>query len=172
MKKFMVKKEPWPRFFVKLVITLAVICAAGVTFADRYQVGIDKQLSKCIPGYSFYLIDKKNRQLVRGGVYAFSSRGLQPFYPDGTKMVKYLRGLPGDHVEIRSQGTVHINNELEGQGFPYAEKLQQKMEDFVGETILKHDHYWFMGISSRSFDSRYWGTVQHDQIIGRAYPLF
>ncbi|MDV5555438.1 S26 family signal peptidase [Enterobacter hormaechei] len=23
-----------------------------------------------------------------------------------------------------------------------------------------------------SFDSRYWGTVKNDQIIGRAYPLF
>lgn len=170
--KLMVKKESWPRFCVKAGVALAIIWAAGAAFADRYRIGIDEQVVKCIPGYSIYLIDKKDRELVRDGVYVFSARGLQPLYEDGTEMVKYLRGLPGDHVEIRSHGNIYINNEFKGHGLVHAEKLNKPMEAFVGEAILEPDNYWFMGTSSQSFDSRYWGTVKHDQIIGRAYPLF
>lgn len=47
--KLMVKKESWPRFCVKAGIALAIIWAAGAAFADRYRIGIDEQVVKCIP---------------------------------------------------------------------------------------------------------------------------
>lgn len=170
--KLMVKKEPWPRFCVKAGIALAIIWVAGVAFADRYRIGIDPQVVKCIPGYSVYLIDKKDRGLKRDAIYAFSARGLQPFYEDGTQMLKYLRGLPGDLVEIRTHGNIYVNDEFHGYGLVHAEALHKPIDAFLGQATLEPGNYWFMGTSNQSFDSRYWGTVQDDQIIGRAYPLF
>jgi conjugal transfer pilin signal peptidase TrbI len=170
--KLTVKKEPWPRFCAKAGLALLVIWVAGTAFASRYRIGVDEQVVKCIPGYSVYLIDKKDKELTRGATYVFSARGLQPFYADGTEMVKYLRGLPGDRVEIRELGNIYINDDYMGYGLVHAEAMNRRPDSFVGNAVLEPGNYWFMGTSNQSFDSRYWGTVRDDQIIGRAYPLF
>lgn len=88
-------------------------------------------------------------------------------------MLKYMRGMPGDTVEVRKNDQVFINGEASEHGLLLAgEKLGQPASKFYGKATLKEDEYWFLGTSPRSFDSRYWGAVTRDQIIGRAYPLF
>ena len=57
LKKYFVKKESWKRFGVKAGVTLLVLWAAGAAFASRYRIGIDPQQEKCLPGYTFFLID-------------------------------------------------------------------------------------------------------------------
>lgn len=166
------RKEPWKRFTFEAVITLAVLWTAGTAFASRYRIGYDPQKEKCLPGYSAFLIDLKDQHLERGGIYAFVTRGLTPFYKDGTRMVKILRGMPGDTVEIKAQREVIVNGEVVGEGLYLADALHQPESRFYGKAELKEGNYWFMGKSPLSFDSRYWGTVKDDQIIGRAYPLF
>lgn len=170
--KLRVKKEPWSHFLTKAATVLLIIFIAGYYFASRYKIGIDSQVVKCIPGYSVYLIDKRDTELKRGKTFVFSAKGLQPFYEDGTEMVKYLRGEPGDHVKIDDYGNIYVNKQMMGYGLTHAEALGQSMDSFVGELTLPDNGYWFMGTSNQSFDSRYWGTVQSEQIIGRAYPLF
>lgn len=170
--KLVVKKEPWSRFLIKASIVLVVLVIAGLAFVDRYRIGIDTQLVKCIPGYTFYLIDRKDRSLEKGAIYSFAARGLDPFYEDGTQMVKFLRGQPGDRIKIHEQGNIYVNDELVGFGLVHAEQLGMTAENFVGEATLQEGSYWFMGTSDESFDSRYWGTVSDEQIIGRAYPIF
>lgn len=100
LKKYFVKKESWKRFGVKAGVTLVVLWAAGAAFASRYRIGIDPQQEKCLPGYTFFLIDLNDQTLERGAVYAFQAKNMQPFYKDGTRMVKILTGMPGDKVEI------------------------------------------------------------------------
>lgn len=169
--KWIKKKESWSRFGLKALIVVMVIALAGGAFASRYRIGIDTQLVKCIPGYSIYLIDRKDRGLEKGAIYAFAAQGLNPLYEDGTQMVKYLRGEPGDHVSVGEHG-IKVNGLTVGQGLTHAETLGVPPASFTGEAVLKDDNYWFMGTSDESFDSRYWGTVNDDQVIGRAYPIF
>ncbi|ATW34774.1 signal peptidase I [Candidatus Williamhamiltonella defendens] len=172
LKKYFVKKESWKRFSVKAVVTLLVLWAAGVAFASRYRIGIDPQQGKCLPGYTFFLIDLKDPSLERGAVYAFHAKNMPPFYKDGTRMVKILTGMPGDKVEINDKLKITVNGDVVGEGLQLAGNLNLPESHFYGKATLKDGHYWFMGKSSFSFDSRYWGTVKDDQIIGRAYPLF
>lgn len=169
--KIITKKEPWTRFVIKMGIVLIVLFSLGYTFSLRFKIGMDTQAVKCIPGYTFYLIDKKDKTLEKGFVYSFESKGLSPIYEDGTQMVKYLRGTVGDEVEISSEGTITVNGNYEGYGLIHAEKLGKSPEDFAGKTVIKNGN-WFMGTSHESFDSRYWGTVKNEQVIGKAYPLF
>lgn len=165
-------REPWGRFLLKLAATAALIIAAGMAFTSRYHLGIDTQQVKCIPGVTFYLVDKKDTVLERNAIYAFSAKGLAPFFDDGTEVVKYLRGLPGDHIEITSDEAVIINGAEVASGLVLAGALHRDPADFRGKTKLAENAYWFMGESAMSFDSRYWGSVSKEQIIGRAYPLF
>lgn len=172
MRSFIVRKEPYKVFFIKAAAVLALIICAGAAFMSRYQFGYDPQLYKCIPEYSIYLIDKKDTKLVKGNIYAFQSEGMKPFFKNGVTMLKYLRGVPGDEVEINSGTEILVNGDRQGIGLRYAEKLGVGPEAFIGKTILQDENYWFMGTSSFSFDSRYWGTVKKQQVIGRAYPIF
>lgn len=169
--KWVIAKEPWLIFFSKAFLVLIVLFSVGFWFADRFRIGIDEQIVKCIPGYSVYLIDRKDRSLEIGAIYSFAARGLQPFYEDGTQMVKFLRGQPGDEVQIQDLGNIYVNGAFVGHGLIHAEALGKPVGDFVGKTTLT-EGYWFMGTSHQSFDSRYWGVVRDEQIIGRAYPLF
>lgn len=169
--KIFVKRESWPKFLIKMAIVFALIYTAGIAFASRYRIGIDSQIVKCIPGYSLYLIDKKDTTIQRDKIFLFKAKGLNPFYEDDTDMVKYLRGLPGDTVEIQKNLNIYVNGNYFGYGLVHAETLGTPKESLIGKSKLKKDSYWFMGTSNQSFDSRYWGTVKYDQIVGRAYPL-
>lgn len=168
---FILKRESWPRFIAKAAIVTLVLIAVGYSFSHRFSIGMDTQLVKCIPGYTFYLIDKKDKSLGKDNIYAFKAQGLSPFYEDGTQMVKFLRGMPGDEVEVTESGTITINGNYVGYGLEHAKALNKQASDFAGKAIIKAG-YWFMGTDYRSFDSRYWGTVENEQVIGRAYPLF
>lgn len=172
VSRFIKKKESWKRFFTKALLVLVILISTGIAFASRFRIGIDTQIVRCIPEYRFYLLDLKDKELSKGNLYAFSARGLNPVYDDGTLMLKYLRGVPGDSVFIDKYQRIFINNEKAGDGLYQAKLLHRSKQDFMGEKVLDSDSFWFMGTSSLSFDSRYWGTVSEKQIIGRAYPIF
>lgn len=165
-------RQPWPRFIAKATLVLAIILGGGVWFAQNYRIGIDPQLEKCIPGYTFYLVDLHDKQVERDKTFAFRSKGVEPLFQDGTWMVKFARGMPGDRVEIDREHNVKINDEVLSRGLFLSRELQVDPTIFMGSVILNQREFWFMGLTDRSFDSRYWGVVNEDQIVGRAYPLF
>ncbi len=165
-------REPWGRFTIKLLIMSVVISVGCFVFFSRFSFGVDPQIEKCIPGKTVYLIDSKDKNLRRDATYVFRAKGLEPLYKDGTKMVKFLRGLPGDEVEVTTDHKVLVAGQQMGKGLFLAYEIGQAEEKFVGKGVLNDEEYWFMGSSDRSFDSRYWGAVKKEQVIGRAYPLF
>lgn len=165
-------REPWKLFGIKATVLVTLILVLGALFISRYRIGIDPQDVKCIPGVTFYLVDLKDKVVQRDRIYVFKSKDVQPFFKDGTLMVKYVRGMPGDEIEIRSDQVITINGKEKGWGVSLAMYLNQPVDNFMGKTTLQSDEFWFMGLSDISFDSRYWGSVSNEQIIGRAYPIF
>lgn len=156
-------------FILKASVVLLLMWGVGTSLASRYRIGIDPQQEKCLP-QTFYLVDLKDRSLERGAIYAFKARGLAPLFQEGTWMVKILVAMPGDTVEVNAQ-QIAVNGKPVGEGLPLAQQLHLPESHFYGKSVLEDGHYWFMGTSPLSFDSRYWGAVEDDQIIGRTYPL-
>lgn len=167
------KKESWTTFLGKVLLVLCVLALLGMFIGGRYRIVGDPQTIRCIPGYTVYLVDIQDKDLVRGNLYLFRSKNLAPIYAEGTKMLKYLRGMPGDLVEVRDNDQVFINGVASEAGLSLAEeKLGLSARSFHGKATLGKDEYWFLGISPLSFDSRYWGAVKRESIVGRAYPIF
>ena len=165
-------RKPWAPFLTKALLLSAAIVIAILWFEQNYVLGKDSQHVKCIPGIDWFLGDRDDRAIERDAIYMVRSKGLGPVYEDGTTLVKYLRGLPGDTVKIDATG-VYINGVKAGTGqLPLAHKFNSVPDDFYGERVLGEDEYWFMGTAALSFDSRYWGSVSKGQVIRRAYPLF
>lgn len=137
---------------------------------SRYKILYDPQVTKCIPNYSWYLIDVWDRKLKRDRLYSFKAKGIA-LYPDGTNLLKYLRGLEGDLITIHDQ-KISINHKLVAVGLPLAKKVNLDVDRLKVNLVLKQDQYFMLGEHLLSFDSRYWGAIHADQIVGRAYPLF
>lgn len=85
-------------------------------------------------------------------------------------MIKRVIGLPGDTVSIK-KGIVYIN------GTPLEEpyELEKPREDFKPFKVPERSFFVLGDNRNNSFDSRFWGVVPEDLVIGKAlarfYPL-
>ena len=150
--------------------TLAV--GAEVWFYNNYRIAWDRQILRCIDA-RFLLVDLKDQKVERDNLYAYTSQQSAPIIPDGSLVGKFIRGIPGDKVEVREDDTVWINGKKLAAGMPHLRGMNPtQKKKFYGSRILKEDEYWMMGTKYLSFDSRYWGPIHKDQIVARAYVIF
>lgn len=111
----------------------------------------------------------KVSQPKRGDVIVF-------IYPEDTKkdFIKRLVGLPGETIEIRS-GTIYVDEKplLE----PVFNKTYYYNRGNFGQENMKiqvpKDSYFVLGDNSASSqDSRYWGFVPKENILGKALVIY
>jgi conjugal transfer pilin signal peptidase TrbI len=94
----------------------------------------------------------------------------------GVAVVKQVSGVPGDHIAVGEAGVL-VNGSRKG-GLLHASEggklwqLGRRVSDYVRDEAVPPGHLWMMGTTERSYDSRYWGYVSDEQVIGRAIPLW
>jgi signal peptidase I len=131
------------------------------------------------------------RDVRRGEVIVF----LHPAEP-GMYVVKRIMGVPGDHVHLE-HGQVFVNGKRMNEPYLNPDRgfYDAYRDDFPkepaagtpnvtpewpmvlssnlqnGELVVPRDSYFGMGDNRpRSLDSRYWGFIPKDNVVGR--PLF
>ena len=106
--------------------------------------------------------------------------------------VKRAIGLPGDRVSIE-QGILHINDvpvklektsspaepEFQNDGFEYFKedsyliRYRSQLNASSEEVTVPPGHFFVMGDNrDHSNDSRFWGFVPHDHLVGRAWLIW
>jgi signal peptidase I len=137
-------------------------------------------------GWSFW-----HKEPQRGEVIVFD-------YPKdpSVKYVKRLVGIPGDTIEVRD-GELYLNGKIVEQErsgravdpvggwqpVEYIENLagirhivyrtQPMLVEKYGPMLVPPDHFFMMGDNrDRSSDSRIWGFVKRDQLIGRMVYVY
>ena len=123
-----------------------------------------ERLSRVVP---FWKVDDAEPEFVftppdRGEIIVFQ-------YPrDTTKdFVKRVLGLPGETVEVRS-GTVYVNGEAIREQY-----LRRLDGSSVPPLILGEKEYYVIGDNRRnSNDSRAWGAVPEENIVGRVWLVY
>lgn len=172
------KKQITPRRAGYAIASALFLGWAFNWFANNYQIAVWGHLggrgSHCLSKpYAVYLAKKIKgdySSLERGGIAMFAVKGVK-LYPDGTLFVKFLAGLPGDHVEITRDERILINGKEAARGLSYLHKIGKPIDDFVFSGVLPEKKYYVLGDTDASFDSRYWGPIDESQIVGRAYGL-
>lgn len=85
-------------------------------------------------------------------------------------LVKRIVGLPGDTIEVRDHH-LYVNGEQQAETYT---DIEVQDPDF-GPITLAPDHFFVMGDNrheGKSKDSRVFGSITSDQIVGKAEFIF
>ncbi len=119
--------------------------------------------------FIYHLRDPRRGDIV---VFETPPAALTKCGADGT-FVKRLIGLPGETIEVRlagGDGFVYINGQKLKE--PYMEKARRPYESF-GPVKIAKGHYFMMGDNRKaSCDSRTWGTVPRENLIGKVFSTY
>jgi signal peptidase I len=153
-----------------IVVAVAAVCLMlAVTVGPAMQVVRVEGLAMAPT------LDDQDRLIVNRLAYTASSpqRGdvvMLRYPPDQRKsFVKRVIAVPGDRLRIED-GRVHVNDRLLDDGYvaPNA-----RSHENLGTQVIPAEHYFVMGDRrNNSSDSRHWGLVKEDLILGRVSLRF
>jgi len=167
------RNKPMKVFIVQAILVTVVIVVVGGYVKDRFKVGFGGQKRACLP-WDVYLIDSHNQNFQIGSLVAFIADGrMEPKFKEGTTVIKQVAGQGGDmvHVDAGAHYIVAGANYgvIEEEG---AEVAQKKLSNLLINETIPEKQLSVIGTLPRSFDSRYWGYVRPEQVIGRAYGIY
>lgn len=88
-----------------------------------------------------------------------------------TPLLKQVFAITGDHVCTR-YGTVYVNLQAVAEAKNH-DPSGRKIPIWDGCRELQTGEYFLLNVQSdHAFDSRYFGPVQHGQVIGKAFPIW
>ena len=112
------------------------------------------------------------RGLQRGDIIVLRA----PENDSSLDRIKRVIGLPGETVEARKDGSVYIwpdGDADSGEGYLLEEPYVTHVGGATGKWTVPSGEYFVMGDNRRfSFDSRSWGSVPRDNVIGKAWLVF
>jgi signal peptidase I len=92
----------------------------------------------------------------------------------GGTFVKRLIGLPGETIEVRLErgdGYVYVNGKKLRE--PYVRPDRRIQSTAMAPRKIPPNHYFMMGDNrSQSCDSRQWGPVARDNVIGKVFATY
>jgi signal peptidase I len=157
-----------------LVLTLIIFFVIQNFIAQPYQVQQNSMERTLEPG-QYVLVDKLTPRwddYSRGDVVVFNPPAT--WTSDPTPFIKRVIGLPGDTVEVRDDGIVHVNGV--GLDEPYTYKndagVNEPTEVSPDQTrwVVPAGDLFVMGDHrQKSADSRVFGTIAISDVIGRAF---
>jgi signal peptidase I len=158
-----------------LVLTLLIFFVIQNFVAQPYKVQ-QKSMQRTLEEDQYVLVDKLTPRFDaynRGDIVVFDPP--EDWGEANTPFIKRVIGEPGDTVEIRDDGLVYIDGVALDEPYLYAEDAggppqpttapleQSKWTVPEGDLFLMGDH------RANSADSRTFGPVPIDRVVGRAW---
>jgi signal peptidase I len=138
------------------------------TFVGRPFLVNGESMDPNIKDRDFILVDTftyHRRDPLRGEVVVFRAP-----LPEKKFFIKRIIGLPGETVEVLPTGKVVIYNTENPKGFVLDDSYILHDSTIANTRTLPQDAYYVMGDNrANSLDSRMWGILPEENIIGRAY---
>ena len=168
--KILGKESTWGRWLLCTFFFTAAFCMGGKVLGTRYGIYADGRLYKCMP-YTLFILDKWQNKGEVNSYFAFHAKDTTLFKDGATLAKQFVAGF-SDSVEINENESILINNKEVRRGLNLADIMERERQDFMGKAVIEKDEFYALGSTSDSFDSRYWGTVNENQIVGKLYPVF
>lgn len=166
-------KAFWKNWGEPFVVALALALIIRTFFFGPYKIPTGSMIPTFMEKDRIFVdkISYRFKMPQRGDIIVFK-------YPEDKKKdyVKRLVGLPGDRVEIR-EGQLFINGE-KSKAPPFTKVYYYNFDEWPygkrGEVItVPPDSYFVLGDNSaHSSDSRKWGFVPRQNLVGKAFFIW
>ncbi len=152
-----------------ILVVLAIVIPVRIYIGKPFLVN-GSSMDPAFASWDYLLIDvftyKFLHEPERGDVIVFTAPVANNKY-----FIKRVIGLPGETVELKN-GKVIIYNDEHKEGFalnePYVAEYNASHRNM--SLTLSNDEYFVMGDNrAGSYDSRFWGPLKRDAIVGRAF---
>ncbi|MBQ2738585.1 MAG: signal peptidase I [Clostridia bacterium] len=161
--------------FIELFI-ISLVCVLIVTsFFFRHSKVVGDSMMNTLYNDEHLIISDAFYTPERGDIVVIEDKSINLSATDEAHyaLVKRVIGVAGDHVVVNTQGTVFINGERLNEDYVFIDgPVHSRYVDLIvpeGEIFVLGDH------RNNSTDSRYFGTVREDCVIGRVlvrvYPF-
>jgi signal peptidase I len=153
-----------------LVLTLIIFFVIQTFVAQPYRVE-QMSMEHTLEPDQYVLVDKLTPRFEpysRGDVVVFQPPDGWSEGPQNTPFIKRVIGLPGDVIEVRD-GAVWVNGTRIVEPYTYDQQPTTASEEPAhwlvptGQLFVMGDH------RAASADSRSFGTIPIDRVIGRAW---
>lgn len=170
MKKWGIQKFA---YWLKIILVVSVLVGIvrGFIFIP---MGIEGNSMEKTLAPNDHIIYEKFSEINRFDLILFSA-------DDGTTMVKRVIGLPGEHIRYEDDD-LYVNNKIIDEPFLSQKEIKrnsnQYTTNFDSAELTDHqsiskDSYFVLGDNRRiSKDSRSFGEVKIDQVIGKARMVY
>jgi signal peptidase I len=167
-----VKQHPFTEIAQFAIIAVLIVVPIRMFIAQPFIVS-GASMEDTFHSGEYLIVDQLSyymRQPERGEVIIFR-------YPrDPSKFfIKRIIGLPGDTINIKNS-VVTITNEANPTGFILDESYYvdaMSPTDPIDETLGDREYFVMGDNRDQSSDSRTWGVLQEERIVGRAlFRLF
>ena len=167
------RKTLWSLFEVFQTVAIAVVAVFVVrTFIAQPFLVSGASMEPAFSNGDYLLVDElvfRFREPVRGEVVVFRYPG-----DDRSFYIKRVIGLPGERVTIE-RGTVIVRSGGEEIVLPEPYVAQSLTSGDVDVTLGEGEYYVLGDNRGFSFDSRSWGPLAEDHVVGlvrmRLWPL-
>jgi signal peptidase I len=158
-----------------LVLTLIIFVVIQNFVAQPYKVQ-QQSMERTLEPEQYVLVDKLTPRFnpyKRGDIVVFTPPAA--WGDNGTPFIKRVIGEAGDTVQIRDDGLVYVNDVALQEPYLYSDEVGGPPQattptlDQTTWTIAPNEVFLMGDHRSNSADSRTFGPVQVDHIIGRAW---
>lgn len=160
------KKESFWELARFALLAVIIVIPIRMFVAQPFIVSGSSMVPTFIDG-DYLIVDELSYRLgepERGDVVIFR-------YPNDTKkfFIKRIIGLPNDTIDVRGS-EITITNEKHKNGFKLEQPYVKNSSENDIHLELKSDQYYVMGDNrTASSDSRYWGPVPKNLLVGKAF---
>ncbi|MHB8742097.1 MAG: S26 family signal peptidase [Sulfuricaulis sp.] len=167
------QRKKWTPWFV-----INVTCAAFLGWVLFYtilgsvvRIGFDPQPVRCLPWRVYVIRTAAPATIDRDKIYQYYARGI-PLMPEGTRVVKYAAGVPGDRIDEDADG-IRINGKLWGPLNPVVlEKAHLTVAGVTRHLVIPAGKVLMLGTLPHTYDGRYFGLIPSKDVVARAYPIW
>lgn len=160
--------RPYLAIFVLVLAMSAMYWGQGKKF---FGFAFNPNDASCLPELHLAFLLYSRPDVIQRDMYLFWKPRGALGYVTQTYVLKKVAAVPGDRLLINN-GEIFVNGELVAHGLEDAPIYHCSEQSFYRSEIVPPNSYFMIGTAQYSNDSRYWGYLPYDEVVGRGFRVY